>query len=452
MLKERTLSTALKVWPMLGDVFLDVRYNFMKLQIHNQVELNPAPVKVAAAPILTISYLFPSEVNPIAGVFIRERIVRVAERWPTYVVSPQPWSPFDFLIRMLRNPKYRLVPKQTVSVDRGVEVHRPQFLSLPMVGRFLDSRMMAWSINAYLKKHLPYKFSLIDAQFVYPDGAAAKLVADKLAIPFFVTLRGERDTGCEGTKKESAVRACILAANHVVSVSDDLRKFAMRMGAVDSKASTIPNGVNLSLFYPEDARQTRVQLGISAEEKVLIAVGSYSNRKGHQRILSAMPKILRQRSNVTLLLVGGPTSTEDNSQQISTLIHDLGLKAKVIECGQQKPESLRQYLCASDLFVLATEHEGRANVMNEAAACGLPIVTTDVGGNSEIVSSPDMGAVVPFWDEDEFCKQVIRYLDDPKSTSHRLEYAKKLTWENTASRVINLFESSINKVNTELGK
>ncbi len=66
--------------------------------------------------------------------------------------------------------------------------------------------------------------------------------------------------------------------------------------------------------------------------------------------------------------------------------------------GALPPESLKWPLSAADVFVLSTRNEGWANVFLEAMACGLPVVTTDVGGNAEVVCRPELGAVVPFGD------------------------------------------------------
>jgi glycosyltransferase involved in cell wall biosynthesis len=66
--------------------------------------------------------------------------------------------------------------------------------------------------------------------------------------------------------------------------------------------------------------------------------------------------------------------------------------------GHVPPDALNVPLSAADVFVLATRNEGWANVFLEAMACGLPVVTTDVGGNREVVCHPELGIVVPFGD------------------------------------------------------
>lgn len=91
--------------------------------------------------LVVFSSLFPSAVRPAAGLFIRERMFRVAQHRPLAVVSPQAWFPGQSLIRRLR-PGYR--PQAPVlEIQQGIRVYHPRFLSLPGLLRRLDGASMA---------------------------------------------------------------------------------------------------------------------------------------------------------------------------------------------------------------------------------------------------------------------------------------------------------------------
>src|SRR5262249_54122008 len=68
-----------------------------------------------------------------------------------------------------------------------------------------------------------------------------------------------------------------------------------------------------------------------------------------------------------------------------------GITNKVRIIGPQSPSELLDWYNAADLFCLATSREGSANVLLEALACGLPCVTTPVGGNPDVIATPDVG-------------------------------------------------------------
>ena len=80
------------------------------------------------------------------------------------------------------------------------------------------------------------------------------------------------------------------------------------------------------------------------------------------------------------------------------LTDELGLREHVRLVGTQAPTQVREWLVATDLSRLATRNEGRANVILEALAGGLPVVTTDVGGSREVVRDGTNGILVPLGD------------------------------------------------------
>src|SRR5690606_25304337 len=95
--------------------------------------------------------------------------------------------------------------------------------------------------------------------------------------------------------------------------------------------------------------------------------------------------------------------------------------------------------CA-DVFVLATEFEGWANVFLEAMACGLPVVTTRVGGNPEVVTDPAVGELVDWWRADEFGTAIDRAL--ARSWDHEaiVAYAQANSWDDRVAKLVEEFE------------
>jgi glycosyltransferase involved in cell wall biosynthesis len=97
--------------------------------------------------------------------------------------------------------------------------------------------------------------------------------------------------------------------------------------------------------------------------------------------------------------------------------------------GPVEPEALRVPLSAADLFVLATRNEGWANVFLEAMACGLPVVTTDVGGNREVVGYSGLGALVPFGDPAALAQAVAEALGANWDSQAIIDHARRNSWE-----------------------
>ena len=118
----------------------------------------------------------------------------------------------------------------------------------------------------------------------------------------------------------------------------------------------------------------------------------------------------------------------------------LGLGARVHFLGTLPPEELKWPLSAADVFVLATRNEGWANVFLEAMACGLPVVTTDVGGNREVVCSEVLGQVVPFGDAAALQQALDAALDKTWDRAAIIGHAQASQWDKRVAQLLRAFE------------
>src|SRR5437879_12321895 len=107
----------------------------------------------------------------------------------------------------------------------------------------------------------------------------------------------------------------------------------------------------------------------------------------------------------------------------------LGLHYCAVFLGMLPPEERNVPLSAADVFVLATRNEGWANVFLEAMACGLPVVTTDVGGNAEIVTNQNLGILVPFGDADRLAQAIADALVRDWDRDAIVAYHASNSWE-----------------------
>ena len=129
------------------------------------------------------------------------------------------------------------------------------------------------------------------------------------------------------------------------------------------------------------------------------------------------------------LIVGAGVSSGDMRPQLETLAGEHGVADIVRFCGRQPHDALRWYYGAADLFAQATEFEGWSNVFLEAMACGLPVVTTRVGGNPEVVADPAVGELVDWWDPGAFRDAIDRGLSRQWDREAIVAYARANTWD-----------------------
>lgn len=392
--------------------------------------------------LLVFSTLFPSSVQPGAGLFIRERMFRVGKVLPLTVVSPVPWFPLQGLIRLWR-PDYRPMPPKH-EVQAGVDVWYPRFFSLPGLFRAWDGFFMALSclhIMQRLKRDFAY--DIIDAHFAYPDGYAATLLGKWLHRPVTITLRGTEVPHSRDPAKRKRILAALSRASHIFAVANSLKKHVVALGAEGTKIQVVGNGVDTSKFYQEDRAAGRARFGIDAQAKVLITVGGLVERKGFHRVIECLPELLREFPNLVYLIVGGPSKEGDWSEHLQAQVAQLGLEEHVRFLGTIAPEELRWPLSAADVFVLATSNEGWANVFLEAMACGLPVVTTDVGGNREVVESKALGSIVTFGDQAALQLAIKHALGLDWNRRAIIEFAQSNAWETRVKRLVDVFKAII---------
>lgn len=388
--------------------------------------------------IVVLSSLFPSSLQPGAGLFIRERMFRVARQLPITVVAPTPWFPLQRVIRRFK-PHFR-PGAPAYENQSGIDVWFPRFLSMPGVFKKLDGLMMALCTLPRMRRlKSAGRLDIIDAHFAYPDGYAASLLSRWLQVPYTITLRGTETRHIQDSRFAGLLLQAVRRAALVFSVSESLRQLLIAHGASPQQIEVVGNGVDTARFTPRDRASCRDALGISAQAQVLVSVGGLVPRKGFHRIIELLPQIREHFPDLILLVVGGASAEGNNRPQLEQQVKTLKLEDCVRFLGPRPPDELSAILSAADVFVLATSNEGWANVFLEAMSCGLPVVTTDVGGNKEVVSDNSLGIVVPFGDREALRLAVATSLQRDWDKKRIRRYAEQNAWDERVERLSGRF-------------
>lgn len=388
--------------------------------------------------LVVLSSLFPSRVQPNAGPFIRERMFRVGQHLPLSVVAPTPWFPFQSLLRRWK-PSFR-PGAPAYEQQSGFDVWYPRFLSVPGMLKQFDGLFLAWSVYPRLRQLKKQgRLDIIDAHFAYPDGYAATLLGRWLKVPVTITLRGTESRHVQDPALAPLVRRALLGARRVFSVSDSLRRVALAQGIDPAKARVVGNGVDLGKFRWLDRQEARRALDLPADAPVLISVGGLVERKGFHRVLDCLPALREKYPGLRYLIVGGASQEGDWSERLRAQVQALNLGDCVRFLGVLPPEQLSLPLSAADVFALSTRNEGWANVFLEAMACGLPVVTTDVGGNQEVVCRDELGTIVPFGEHDALLAALDAALAKTWDRAAIRRYAEENTWDQRVSVLVNEF-------------
>jgi glycosyltransferase involved in cell wall biosynthesis len=393
--------------------------------------------------ILILSSVFPNQAKPTFGVFVKNRARRVARYGEVVVVAPIAWFPFNHWIRGVKGAEIPFEENQ-----EGLKVYHPRFFCTPVLGKCFDGLFYFLSIVFFVcRLRKQFAFDFIDAHFSYPDGVGAGLLSKIFRTPLFVTLRGTHDIRHAGyLLRKPQIQFALNSANEVICVSESLKKFAQGLGIADERLRVIPNGIDENEFFPGDPLEARQKLGLPAGATILLSVGAFFEGKGHHRVIEVLPELLEKFPRVLLVALGDQSVDPRYFNSVKELIRRKNIEQEVLLVPVQEHAKIRLWMNAANLFCLATSSEGRCNAILEALACGLPVVTTDVGGNRELIEDGTDGVLVSFWDAKAFSAALCRALSEAWNYQAISQRARRVTWEQTTRDIVAEFERVVKPV------
>jgi len=177
----------------------------------------------------------------------------------------------------------------------------------------------------------------------------------------------------------------------VIVNSDAGRTIHEGLGYKPRRWDVIPNGFDLTRFRPDSAARSAVrdELGIPSDAAVIGLVARFDPLKGHGTFLRAAAQLLGSNPSTHFVLVGA--GVESNNPFLSDLIDELGISSQVHLMGERSDAA--RITATFDIATCSSTGEGFPNIIGEAMASGVPVVTTDVGDARLIVG--DTGVVVP---------------------------------------------------------
>lgn len=334
--------------------------------------------------ILTLATLFPNAARPNFGIFVERQTATLAARegMDVTVISPQAIPPWP----LSRHERYRALTALPLQENwRGLDVHRPRFLHLPGIGAHWQPALMVRAIWPLVQRlHARQPFDLIDAEFFFPDGPAARILAQRLGIPYSVKARGaDIHYWGHAPKTRNMVLQAGRDARGLLAVSAAMRQDMMALGMAGESITVHYTGCDQQRFAAHDGQALRAQLGITGP--MLISVGALIARKRQDLVIQALPEL----PGCTLVLAGAG----EEERRYRALARQLGVADRVIFAGALPHDDLPHWLAAADAMVLPSKSEGLANAWVESLACGTPIVICDAGGAAELLTDPVAGRI-----------------------------------------------------------
>ncbi|MBI3420980.1 MAG: glycosyltransferase family 4 protein [Candidatus Sungbacteria bacterium] len=208
-------------------------------------------------------------------------------------------------------------------------------------------------------------------------------------------------------------------ADVIIVPSKYLQRVVRRWGVFDRGIVVIPNAVEVS-GQQIDKQNACKLLGLDPAGTLLISSGRLVPWKGFLTLIDVVQKLLPAIPDLQLYIIGsGP-----DEKMLQSAINARRLQNAVHLLGRVSHEQMLRYLAAGDIFLLNTGYEGMAHVVLEAMAMRVPVVTTPVGGNPEVIEDRVSGLLVEHDDVAGFVEAVMAFTGDKKFRRQVVEQAE----------------------------
>ena len=276
------------------------------------------------------------------------------------------------------------------------------------------------------------QLDLLHVHYAIPHASSAylakQMLKDKLDLKIVTTLHGT-DITLVGLEPSflPLVKFSIEESDGVTAVSRFLKEKTLTNYDIEKSIEVIPNFVDTELYKPMNGCSYRNHIAPN-KEKVLVHTSNFRQVKRVPDTLKIFAKVLEELPAKLVLVGDGPERSE-----CERLCRQLGICENVRFLGKQ--DGIVEILNASDIFLIPSQSESFGLAALEAMACGLPVISSSVGGLPELVRHNETGYIAEIGDIDRMAKYAIDLLTN--------ERKYKLFSSNARERAVTMFDKSI---------
>lgn len=357
--------------------------------------------------LLVLASTYPRWRGDPEPAFVHELASRLSLEFDTTVLCPHaPGAKVEEDLDGVRVRRYRYALErfETLVNDGGIvtNLRRRRWKWLLLPGFLLAQAWATWRLV------VRFRPDVVHAHWLVPQGLVMALlgVFDRRIPPFVMTSHGADLFALRSPPMRWLKRFVVKRAAAVTVVSTAMKAPVLQLGADPGKVSVEPMGVDLSGRFRPDPDAV-------PEPGRLLFVGRLVEKKGLRHMLAALAVIRARYPDTRLAIVGfGPEEPALRRQ-----VEVLGLATQVDFLGAVPQDRLPSLYQWASVFVApfveaaGGDQEGLGLVVVEAAGCGCPVVAGDVPAVHDVVTSPDIGVVVPAHRHEDLAAAVIATLE-----------------------------------------
>jgi phosphatidylinositol alpha-1,6-mannosyltransferase len=348
------------------------------------------------------------------------------------------FGPGEVTVLTKRRPGWReFDARESIPIKRGflkrLSIH-PLLNELPVYAEMM-AQAAYWGLRV--------RPDVIVCGEILPTGLVGRVLSLVSGAPYVVYIHGEEVNVLRNLRGEKAVAFGVLGAAHaVIATAKPAHEEALRQGVRPDRLHLLTPGVD-DYFFAAKPRPERARARYGLEGKtVLLTVGRLVERKGHEMVIRALPRLKRDFPDLSYLVVGtGPAE-----EKLKGVAREEGVSESVVFAGRVSREDLTDCYAACDVFLMPHRElpdgdtEGAGIVFLEAAALGKPVIAGDSGGTGDSVVDGETGFRVDGARPEEIARCAGRLLSDPALRRKMGEAGRRLVlrerrWEDRASEL-----------------
>lgn len=356
-------------------------------------------------------------------IFAKNLIVAIADQsFDCVVIAPR-----------IMNAHFEKVPYERIEkTEKGntIRIFTPNYFHLSSRKQTMKLSMnnhFRAVMNTIKKENLHP--DVVYGHFIYQCGLTAARVGEKLNIPSYCACGENSNRLLNGSEpyttgmRYAGCKEILGQLTGIISVSTYNKELLVENGFYtdESKIGVFPNGFDSKKFYPMDKVQARKELGFPEDVFIVVFTGAFTERKGIDKLNNA----LKSCDDVYSVFLGDGELNPDCQN--------------ILFCGKVANEKVALYLNAADVFVLPTKGEGCCNAIVEALACGLPVISSDMAFNNDVLT-PNNSIRIDVENEQIIANAVIGIKKDvdlrKKLSKGALLFSKTLDINERANRIL----------------
>ena len=234
----------------------------------------------------------------------------------------------------------------------------------------------------------------------------------------------------------------LVSADKIIAVSNFIADIAKRIGASADKIKVIYNSIDFIEERDVDLKAVQnIKNHYGQNSKIIVTACQLMPWKGVDGIIKILPALKEKIGSLALLVLG--EGQERNN--LERLANDLGIAPSVYFLGKIERKHIFNYFKAADLFILNTNYEALSYTLLEVMAASTPIITTNIGGNPEVIENGKNGFLVDYNNQEQLIEAALKILNDPRLAKNFVaagkEKLKRFSAEENLNQTVEILKS-----------